>query len=418
MVNSVGEGIRAIPSTPVRLLAVNGLGLYAMLMYGITYYAVTTAAPRMAAEFGYPGSSVFAVISVSLLVTAALAPRLGRLTDRIGAATILLVGALLRSALLVGLALAPEAVWFALALLLVQILGQATEYDATFAAAVELAGEKARSGMSQITLWGGLASTAFWPVTAFLLDRMSWRTMFLVYAGVLVLLCVPIAALVRSITARSRTSRTPASATVGDAPCPETSVAPPPDAPPFWLVAAAFALGGVAYNLPSLMLPILEGLGLGASAVLIGTIFGPAQTAGRFFDMVLGDRVRAITVAVAASAMVAVAFGVLLAGGVWAGIAFAVLFGAGAGVGYVVRGSVVLAIYGPHGYATWLGRLGTVRLVVTALSPLGLSLILENVGAGVVVLVCGAAALLALACFVALANAMPDRRSVRVVSVK
>jgi len=58
VVNSVGEGIRAIPSTPVRLLAVNGLGLYAMLMYGITYYAVTTAAPRMAAEFGYPGSAL------------------------------------------------------------------------------------------------------------------------------------------------------------------------------------------------------------------------------------------------------------------------------------------------------------------------------------------------------------------------
>jgi len=167
----------------------------------------------------------------------------------------------------------------------------------------------------------------------------------------------------------------------------------------------------VAYNLPSLMLPVLDGIGLGASAVIVGMIFGPAQTAGRFVDMIVGDRVRAISVAVVASAMVAVAFVVLLTGGVWAAIAFAVLFGAGAGVGYVVRGSVVLAFYGPQGYATWLGRLGTVRLVVTALSPLGLALILERLGAHAVIVVCGAAAVLSLTCFAALAAGKATRRT-------
>jgi MFS family permease len=397
------------PGMPIRLLAINALGLYAMLMYGITYYAITTAAPRMAAEFGYPGSSIFAILTVSLLMTAALAPRLGRLTDRIGASSILLGGALLRSALLAGMALSPEPVTFAIALLLVQILGQVTEYDATFAAAVELAGDRARSGMSQITLWGGLASTAFWPATAFLLEKMSWRAMFLVYAAVILGVCVPIAAYIRSVANPGRTSRAPAVMVRPDA----TEMAPSNhtlrSTPPFWLLAAAFALGGVTYNLPSLMLPVLDGLGLGASAVMVGMIFGPAQTAGRFVDMLAGDRVRAITVAVIASTMVAIAFAVLLAGGVWAGMAFAVLFGAGAGVGYVVRGSVVLAFYGPLGYATWLGRLGTVRLVVTALSPLGLSLILERLGALAVVHLCGIAALLSLACFVVLAARMRER---------
>jgi MFS family permease len=253
---------------PVRLLAINALGLYAMLMYGITYYAITTAAPRMAAEFGYPGSSIFAILTVSLLMTAALAPRLGRLTDRIGASSILLGGALLRSALLAGMALSPEPVTFAIALLLVQILGQVTEYDATFAAAVELAGDRARSGMSQITLWGGLASTAFWPATAFLLEKMSWRAMFLVYAAVILGICAPIAAFIRSVADPGRTSRAPAVIVRADA----TGMAPSNhtlrSTPPFWLLAAAFALGGVTYNLPSLMLPVLDGLGLGASAVM------------------------------------------------------------------------------------------------------------------------------------------------------
>ncbi|MBA4234136.1 MAG: hypothetical protein C0465_26550 [Ralstonia sp.] len=395
-----GDDERALPRTSARLLAVNGLGLYVMLMYGITYYAVTTAAPRMAAEFGYPTSSIFAVITVSLLATAALAPRLGRLSDQIGASTILLVGALLRAVLLAGMALAPEELSFALALLLVQILGQVTEYDATFAATVELSGVNARSGMSQITLWGGLASTAFWPATTFLLERMHWRNMLLIYAAVILLVCVPIAALVRTASCHRRqpdATNLPASGGSSDSKEPV-----PPAPPPFWLVAAAFALGGVAYNLPYLMLPVLEGLGLGASAVIVAMVFGPSQTAGRFFDMVLGDRVRAVTVAVAASAMVAISFAVLLTGGVATGIAFAVLFGAGAGVGYVVRGSVMLALYGAEGYAASLGQLGRIRLLVTALAPLGLAIVLDNLGARAVIYVCAAAALLSLACFATL----------------
>lgn len=401
---------RTAPRVHLRLAAINGLGLYVMLMYGVTYYAVTTAAPRMAAEFGYPASSVFALLTLALLVTAALAPRLGVLSDRVGAATILLIGATLRSILLAGMALAPEPLTFALALLLVQILGQTTEYDAAFAAVVEMGQEKARSGMSQITLWGGLASTAFWPATAVLLERMTWRSMFLVYAAVLLVVCVPLAALVKSASSGGRASNDNGSAApAGSAPPRDR---PSGEVPPFWLVAAAFALGGVAYNLPSLMLGVLEGLGLGAAAVTIGMLFGPSQTAGRFCDMLLGNRVSPLAVAVGASAMVAVAFAVLLVGDVWAGVAFAVLFGAGAGVGYVVRGSVVLALYGPQAYASRLGRVGTVRLVVTAMAPLGLSLVLESLGARAVIYVCATAGLLSLACFIALIAWRPQSPAV------
>ncbi len=55
------------------------------------------------------------------------------------------------------LALAPEATTCLLALLVVQVLGLLTEYDTAFAAAVDMPGDRARTGMSQITLWGGIA---------------------------------------------------------------------------------------------------------------------------------------------------------------------------------------------------------------------------------------------------------------------
>ncbi len=150
--------------------------------------------------------------------------------------------------------------------------------------------------------------------------------MFLLYAAILLVVCVPIAALLRQVPRVAALDRGPALQPAADSP-PLTS----PSRMTFTLVAAAFAFGGIVYNLPSLMLPVLEGLGLGASAILIGMIFGPSQTAGRFFDMVFGGRVSAITAAVLAAAMVVVALAVLLLGWASAGIVFAVMFGAGAG---------------------------------------------------------------------------------------
>ena len=128
----------------------------------------------------------------------------------------------------------------------------------------------------------------------------------------------------------------------------------------FVLLASAFGLGGIAFSLPVLMLPVLDGLGLGASAILAGALFGPAQTAGRFAELLFGRRMHALGVAMLAMIAVVLSLVILGVGGttVTGAIAFAILFGAGVGVGYVTRGSVVLALYGTRDYATWLGRLG------------------------------------------------------------
>lgn len=383
--------------TARRSWAFNGLGLYVLLMYGIAYYALTTAAPRIAAEFAVPVSAIFAMFSMALLATAFLAPLYGRWTDRYGAARILLAGALLRALALALMALAPNFWWFATAFMLVQFLSQMTEYDATFAAAVEIGGGDARTAISQITLWGGLASTAFWPATAFLLDHLTWQTMVLIYAAVMLVVCVPIAALLCAIPHPSRVE----AAGIAADPAPQ----PISDATHhvnsrFVLLAAAFACGGIANNLPALMLPVLEGLGLGAAAIVAGALFGPSQTAGRLFEMLFGQRLHPLGVAVAASAMVMLSLLLLLIGGSASTVlVFAVVFGAGVGVSYVVRGSVVLALYGTQHYATWLGRLASVRLIVSALSPFVLSLILETNGASSVVAFCAGASLLSLGFF-------------------
>lgn len=373
------------------------LGIYVLLMYGIAYYGITAAAPHIAGELSVQTSSIFAVFSVAWLGSAMLAPHYGRWIDRVGAAKVLLMGALLRALVLAVMALAPNFYLFVAALLIVQLVNQACEYDAAFACAVDTAGTDARSVISKITLWGGFASTAFWPATAFLLEAIGWRPMMLLYAALMLAVCVPVAIWLRRIPRVKREVPNPAPAAV------EQSERRWAIDGRFVLLAIAFASSGIAYNLPALMLPVLEGLGLGAMAVVAGMLFGPSQTAGRMFEMLYGSKVSALRVAVIASAVVTFSLIVLLAGGsAWSAIIFAVMFGAGIGVTHVVRGSVILALYGTGEYGTWLGRLGRVRLLVAAICPFLLAVLLDNYGPRTVVVVCAIAVSVSAVCFICL----------------
>lgn len=398
--------IRGAIGRPNMWLISSGLGIYVLLMYGIAYYAVTTAAPRIAAEFSMPVSAIFALFTAALLSTALLAPLYGSWMDQFGAARILLIGAILRAIALGLMALAPNLFLFAIAFLAVQLLSQTTEYDAAFASAVDIAGEQARTAISGITLWGGVASTIFWPATSFLIGELGWRATMLAYAGLMLVVCVTIAAWLGTIPRRPRLVGRSDTVVSAD----RSSQTPTSRLDlRFVLLAAAFAFGGFAANLPTLMLPVLEGLGLGATAIVAGMVFGPSQTAGRLFEMLFGTKMPAVHVGIIASAVVAGALAILLvSNSAWIGLLFAVMFGAGVGVSYVVRGSVVLALYGTSDYATWLGRLGRIRLVVSAFAPLVLAAVMDIYGAWYVVAFCAIAASLSLGFFVWLARLPKD----------
>mgnify|MGYP000856161379 CR=1 FL=1 len=57
-----------------------------------------------------------------------------------------------------------------------------------------------------------------------------------------------------------------------------------------------------------------------------------------------------------------------------------VLYAMGAGVSYVVRGTLPLAMFGPRGYATIMGRLAFPSLTAQALAPWAGAIVLERWG--------------------------------------
>src|SRR5207237_838302 len=68
----------------------------------------------------------------------------------------------------------------------------ATLYEPAFAVLVQLFRRSFRRAITALTLFGGFASTVFWPLTATLMERYGWRDTALVLGVVNLVICVPL----------------------------------------------------------------------------------------------------------------------------------------------------------------------------------------------------------------------------------
>jgi hypothetical protein len=151
----------------------------------------------------------------------------------------------------------------------------------------------------------------------------------------------------------------------------------------FTLMGLGFALEGFVLSaLLVRMVPLLTAVGLGASAVLVGTLFGPAQVFSRFINMLAGRGLSPLILAVISATFLVAGLTVLLSTApldCWR-IIFAILFGLGSGLTSIVQGSLPLALFGSDGYGAMLGRISAIRLIVSALAPVLFSALMAHVG--------------------------------------
>lgn len=130
------------------------------------------------------------------------------------------------------------------------------------------------------------------------------------------------------------------------------------------------------------MVPLLAGLGLGASAAIVGTLFGPSQVASRLINMVFGKRLNALHLALISAALIPVSEAILIlsAPSIPGAMVFGVIFGMGNGLLSIVSGTLPLALFGSEGYGKLQGRMMAARLVASALAPFALALTMEWFG--------------------------------------
>ena len=395
------------------LAAVLVLGVTLSISYGTNYYSFGVLAARMAADFDWPVTWTFGAFSAALLAGGAAAPWAGRMVDHFGAPAMLAAGSVL-----VGLSLAVAAaggpVIFVAGLVVGQVAATVSQYDAGFACLVQVARSDSSRRITQLTLIAGFASSLFWPITTGLAEVLGWRGTWYVYAALNILVCAPLhAALVLALPDRAPKA-VPAPLPAGSAgPVPvqsdETVLPPDLQLRGMLLLAANFSLAGFVLSaILAQLVPLLQEVGLGESAVLVSTLFGPSQVLIRLMTVFIARGHGPMVPTFIATALLPLAVIVLAFSGgavAWA-VVFAVALGFGSGLRSIVQGTLPLAMFGRHGYGARLGRLSSARLVLGAVAPVVFAWMLETAGARVSLLVLAAIGLAGLASMVEIARLM------------
>lgn len=388
-------------TTKVPAGIVSALGVTQIIGYGTLYYSFSILAPGMAKDLGISLERVFAVFSVSLFIGGLSAPFIGRHMDRIGAATVMTLGSALAAFTLALCAWSPSVALFALAIVLLEVSSGMVQYQAAFATLVESEPRTASRSITYLTLIGGFASTIFWPIAASLTGYLSWREIYLVFAALNLLVCMPLHYwIMRTGRAASKPGETRTREVVIGA------LEPQARRRGMLLVSLAFSLSG--FTLAAIlahMVPMLGAIGLGSAAVVIGSLFGPAQVMSRLINMVFGKRLSPPALAIVSAALMVLGVMVLGLSGAWlpGAVAFAICLGLGSGINSIAQGSLPLYLFGSAGYGAITGKMAAARLAVGAAAPFVFATAMENLGIAAALLLNAMLGTLGIAAFIAVA---------------
>ncbi|CDX40782.1 membrane hypothetical protein [Mesorhizobium sp. SOD10] len=265
-----------------RHVLVSALGLTQILAWGSSYYLPAVLAAPIAEDTGWSLASVVGGLSCGLLLAGLVSPVTGRLIQRHGGRPVLAASSLLLAAAHSLLATATAYPFYLIAWLLMGLGMSSGLYDAGFATLGRLYGQGARGAITNLTLFGGFASTVCWPLSAFLVEHGGWRTACLSYAAIHLAICLPLHLRI---------------------------IPPPPPAAPaptkdrskeasatgrartrFILLACIQTLAAMIASMLSvhlLTLLQLRGVGL-AAAVGLGALVGPSQVGARVSELLIG----------------------------------------------------------------------------------------------------------------------------------
>lgn len=362
---------------------ISALGAAQICSWGTLFYGFPLIAEAMRADLGWSKPTLYGAATFGMLLAGLAAYPVGAAIDRGHGRRLMSGASILAGILLAAWSQVESLVAFYIVLAALGCMQAATLYEPAFAVIARRVGPlNARKGITALTLWGGFASTVFIPVIQFLIETQGWRGALLVMAGVNIVVCggLYLLAIDPSRDAPIRAAEpdeTPPA--VGRA-----AVAAAMRRPSYWglmlaWVSYAFAFSSLTYH----FFPLLLEHGLeSAGAVLVLTVIGPAQVAGRILIRAFAAEapvrsVGSVVVVVFPLAVIGFAFAppeVLVIAGV------AAFYGAANGMITIVRGMAVPEMVTRDGYGAVNGSLVAPMNIMTALAPLGAALLWQASG--------------------------------------
>jgi len=368
--------VPTLTSAPNRYAVIPALGITQILAWGSSYYLLAVLAVPIADDTGWSLSWIVGGLSIGLLMSGAVSPRVGRLIERRGGRTALILSAVFLSLGLAITGIAPNLIVYIFAWVLIGLGMGFGLYDPAFSTLARLYGTEARSAITALTLFGGFASTVCWPLSAYLTAQFGWREACLIYAAIHAGITLPIYILALPNDDDDAAQRPSALTPKDHRPTSK------PDSLMFAFLALVFAVGSlISAALSVHLLTILQGHGLSlAVAVGLGTLVGPSQVGARFIEMLIGHRHHSVWTKIASTLLVAAGLGML-----WSDVSIAsvalIAYGAGIGLDSIARGTVPLSIYGAQRYPSVMGKLAVGNLLAQAIMPVAGAYLIGALGA-------------------------------------
>jgi MFS family permease len=365
------------------------LGITQTITWGIVYYGFSSFLPAQEAELGWSRGEMSGALSVAMLLSGLAAAPVGHWLDHHGPRLLMTLGTVAAVALLVVLSQVTSLVQFYVVWALLGLVMATILYEPAFVVITAWFERQRTRAMMIVTLMAGLASTIFFPVAAWLIERLGWRPALLTLAAFLaVTVIVPYALVLRrrpeDIGQHLDGDSTAHAAQAAARRAPRLSVGQALRQPSFRWLAIAFSLNSLAsIAVYTHLIAYMHDRGFEATlAATLAGLVGAMQVVGRIILGALGDRVPLRVNAAVVLGLQPVAFLVLLLVPGFAGLAiFVILFGASRGAVTLVRPAFVADIYGRERYGTIAGALAAFVTVATAAAPLSAGVAYDFFGA-------------------------------------
>jgi MFS family permease len=336
-----------------------------LISWGSVFYGFALFMAPLELALGMDRAESSLGFSLMLLAEGLLAFPVGRWIDR-GHERVLMTG----GSVLVGLAFVLHsrittmaefyAVW---TLLGIGLAG--TLYPPAFAVLTRRFPHHFRRAIITLSFLGGLASTVFIPLVAWLIDAFGWRDALCVLAAMHLLVCAPVHWVLlrdapqRQVLANAHTDAQTLLRLVRQ--------------PTFWQLAIfVVLLMGVTSALPAHMVSLLREAGMSESwAIAVPASIGVLQVMGRLGLYMSEHRVHVDAANRWVTVLIPLGFLALLIGGghgAW-GVLFVVLYGLGNGMLTIVKGTVMAQYVSRDHMGSLNGLLGVPMALARAAAP-------------------------------------------------
>ncbi len=361
------------PDTAGQRGLITAIGIAMICSYGTLFYSFPLIAEAMRADLGWSKPQLYGAATVGLMLAGLAAYPVGSAIDRGHGRWVMSLASVAAGLLLFAWSRVSDPLTYYVIFAAIGSLHAATLYEPAFAVIARRTGpDRARRGITAVTLWGGFASTVFVPLIQLLIEWYGWRDTLMVLGSINILVCASL----YFFLIDPRKDRPADSVETGQEPplAGRKAVGWALTRPIFWALLVAFmGYAALFSTLTFHLYPLLLEKGLDATSVVtIVAVIGPAQVAGRILIWVFAPNASIRSV----GSVSFVVFPLVILGFAYAPTNLFVLaliaagYGAANGISTIVRSLAVPEMLSRNAYGAINGAILAPVQFVQALAPL------------------------------------------------